>query len=513
MNPLSRTIARNAFIVSAATMLSRVLGLVRDLVTAFVLGAGPLADAFFAAFRLPNLLRRLFAEGSLTIAFIPVFTRVRREQGPEAAFSLARTVQFWLLLILGCIVLLALVFARPLTMAVAYGFMDKDPEIFEFTITLVRICFPYILFISAAALSMGILNSLGHFLYPALAPSLLNVILIAAALAGHLAGWNLALCLAVGVLFAGAAQWLFQQPALARQGFTWSGPWKPGGKEIRRIGWLMLPSVFGASVYQLNIVLSTLLASLLPFGSITYLYYADRLVQFPLGIFGIAISTAALPSLSSVSENIEEFKSILNGAIGLTLFVSLPSAAGLMALAGPIIGILFGRGAFSPDAVEATAQALVAFSVGLPAISCIRSLASAFYAREDTRTPVIIAAACLVMNVGLGYLLMQHMAHVGLALAASISAWANVLLLAWSLHRKVGAWLSLKGRFLTMLVLSALVYAGASLTAASPLLALFLIPVWSALYLWLALKIGLEEADLTWSACSRVLRKKGATPQ
>jgi putative peptidoglycan lipid II flippase len=271
----------------------------------------------------------------------------------------------------------------------------------------------------------------------------------------------------------------------------------------------MGPTVFGAAVYQVNILLGTMLASLLPLGSISYLYDADRLVQFPLGIFGVAVSTAALPSLSSLAgkEGNTEFHATLSSALGLTLFVSLPAAAGLAALSDPIVAVLFGRGAFTQEAVHATGMALCAYAAGLPAFSCVRSLVSAFYALEDTRTPVVVAVVCMVLNVALGFILMQVMAHVGLALAATVSSWANVLLLGMVLRRREGGWFTGGGPVLCMAGLSLLVLAGAWTTRDWRAGALALIPVWAVGYFVAAWIAGLPEARMLFSALrSRLVR-------
>ena len=351
MSAHGKSIARNAAVVAGATLVSRILGFVRDIIVAFALGAGLFADAFFVAFRIPNLLRRLFGEGSLTMAFIPVYSRVLEEEGEEAARAMARSAMVWLAVILIGITVLVEILARPLTMAIAPGFLDNAVQ-FAVTVDLVRICFPYVIFICSVALCMGVLNARNHFLAPALAPVALNIALIGAALFGYFFGFNVAYCMAWGVLAGGAAQWLLQQPFLARTGFTWRGAWSWRNKGVARMGLLMLPTVFGAAVYQINILLGTLLASFLPVGSVSYLYYADRLVQFPLGVFGIAVSTAALPSLSRLAAKgeMEEFDKALSASLGLTLFIALPAAAGLIGLAGPVIGLLFERGAFTAPA-------------------------------------------------------------------------------------------------------------------------------------------------------------------
>ena len=508
MTTHSRRLARNAAIVGGATLLSRILGFVRDLIVAFVLGAGPFADAFFVAFRLPNLLRRLFAEGSLTMAFVPVFTRIAGERGREEGFVVARSVQVWLLLVLGVLVGLIFWAATPLTLLIAPGFA-QDPELLAFTAGLVRICFPYILFISGVALCMGILNSLDHFLAPALAPCVLNIVLIVGAVSALVFEMNVPVTLAWSVLAAGFGQWVLQQPFLRREGFSWRGRTDLGHEGVRRIGGLMGPTVFGAAVYQVNILLGTMLASFLPLGSISFLYYADRLVQFPLGIFGVAVSTAALPSLSSLAGKggNREFHETLSSALRLTLLVSLPAAAGLAALSDPIVDVLFGRGAFTAEAVHATGMALCAYAAGLPAFSCVRSLVSAFYALEDTGTPVKIAVICLVLNVSLGLGLMQILAHTGLALATTLSSWANVLLLGLFLGRREGVWLSGARDIWGMAALSLLLLGAAWTTRGWGGWALLMIPVWAFGYFAAARTMRLPEAEMLFSALrSRLVR-------
>ncbi len=497
MSSHSREIAERASVVAGATLLSRILGFVRDVIIAFALGAGPIADAFFVAFRIPNLLRRLFAEGSLTMAFVPIFARTREEQGLEEAFAFTRSALAWLLLVLGVLVAGGLLAARGITWLIAPGFTE-DPGLFDFTVTLVRICFPYILFISAVALCMGLLNSLGHFLAPALAPCVLNIVLIAVALTAVWTQGGVALYLSGGVLVGGLGQWLLQQPFLRRQGFSWRGSWSLRNRQVTGMAWLMLPTVLGAAVYQLNIIINTVLASFLAKGSISYLYYADRLVQFPLGVFGLAVSTAALPSFSKLAARNEsqEFIRTLNASLGLTLFISLPSAAGLMGLGVPLVQTLFERGAFGGASVEATALALVGYAVGLPAFSCVRNLVSAYYALKDSRTPVLVASASLMVNVALGLVLMQFLAHVGLAAAVSVASWVNILLLAFLLRRKLSAWFEWRSDYLAMLLLSLAIGLGSWATASWGWPALLCIPLWAGGYLALAFKLKLPEASM-----------------
>lgn len=508
MSKESRDIARNTMVVAGATLLSRGLGFVRDMIVAFTLGAGFMADAFFVAFRIPNLLRRLFGEGSLTMAFIPVFTRVREEQGEAAAQEMARSALIWLLTILVGVTLFAELAAGGIVHMVAPGFAD-NPELLQTTTLLLRICFPYIIVISSVALCMGILNASGLFLAPALAPVMLNLALITAALTGYFLGLSVAECMAWGVLAGGVLQWQLQQPFLRKRGFSWRGSWSWRDPAVRRMALIMLPTVFGAAVYQVNILLGTLLASFLPEGSVSYLYYADRLVQFPLGVFGIAVSTAALPSLSGLAARgeFETFTATLRSSLGLTLFIALPAMAGLLALAEPIIGLLFGRGAFTPAAVAATATALVAYSAGLPFIAAARPLVAAFYAMEDTRTPVIIAVVCLIANVGIGLVLMGPFGHVGLAVAVSVSSAANAGLLAGALARKRRG-MALPASLGRSIALSVLVFAAAWATRDTSWLWLALIPVWVAAYLLLARSLGMEEGALLLGMLQRRLKKR-----
>lgn len=509
MNAESRHIAKRAVTVAGATLVSRVLGFVRDLITAFALGAGLFADAFFVAFRIPNLLRSLFAEGSLTMAFIPTFSRVRSEEGEARAQEMARSVLAWLVSILTVITVLALIFAPQLTAVIAPGFA-KNPELLGTTADLLRICFPFIVFISAVGLCMGILNAMDHFFAPAFAPCLLNIGFIAAALIGWHMGWNVAYALAWGVVASGLAQWLFQQPFLARLGFSWRGPWRWMDPAVLRMGKLMLPSVLGSAVYQINLLLGTLLASFLPVGSISYLYYADRLVQFPVGVFGLAVSTAALPSLSRLAAagQMDEFQGVIRSSMRLSLFISLPAMAGLIALAAPLIGLLFGRGAFGSEAIHATATALVAYGVGLPAIALVRPLVGAFYALENTRMPVLVAAFCVVVNIVLGFVLMQFMAHAGLALAVSIASYANVGLLSWLLRRRLGQWPMELAPTLKCAAASLVMGLGAWATAGTHYVWALLIPAWAVAYFGLARLFGLSEARQLAEALGRRLRRR-----
>lgn len=505
-----RSIAKSALVVASGTFMSRLLGFARDMVTAYALGAGWAADAFFVAFRIPNLLRNLFGEGSMTMAFVPVFTRTRKESGEDAAQAMARAALAWLVVILGALTLLAEVGAGAITRLMAPGFAD-NPAAAALTTELLRITFPFALSICAVALCMGILNASGRFLAPALAPCVLNLCLIAAGLGAVFLALSVPHALAWAVLVAGVLQWLLQQPFLRRIGFSWRGPWRWRDPGVVRTARLMVPTLFGAAVYQLNIVLGTVMASFLAEGSISFLYYADRVVQFPLGVFGVAVSTAALPSLAAlaVSGQGEEFKRTLNAGLKLSLFICLPATAGLLALSEPVTRLLFGRGAFDPAAVEATSRAMFAYALGLPAFAQVRPLVAAYYAQEDTRTPVKVAACCLLVFAGLGLALMGPLGHVGLALAASASSWANALMLSGLLARRIGPWRDYLGGSLSAALLSLGLGLGAWATAPLGPWAVALIPLWAALYILAARLARVPEAMLLTDALRRRVARKG----
>jgi putative peptidoglycan lipid II flippase len=430
------------WVVGLATLLSRVFGFIRDMVVAGFFGAGLATDAFFVAFRIPNLLRRLFAEGSLTIAFVPVFTEYLTKRSKEDALELA-SAAFTLLSIILTLVSVAGILLSPwIVMVMAPGFADA-PDKYALTVFLTRLMFPYIFFISLVALCMGILNSLRHFAAPALAPVVLNLCMIASVFALKDLFAEPILSLAVGVMAGGILQLAMQFPFLRRVGARLRPSFRFNHPGIRRIGLLMLPAVFGAAVYQASIFIGTILASLLPGGSVSYLYYADRVVQLPLGVFAVAVGTAALPSFSEqvAGEDYEKLKRTISFSLRLILFVTIPAMVALIILRVPIISVLFQRGQFDISSTVQTAQALLYYAVGLWAFSCIRVVVSAFYALQDTRTPVKIAVAALLVNVVMGIVLMFPMKHSGLALATSIASAVNILVLAVILERKVGRFL------------------------------------------------------------------------
>ncbi len=432
-------LTKAAGVVSGATLLSRILGFVRDIVIARYFGAGLYSDAFFVAFRIPNIFRRLFAEGSLSMSFIPVFSEYLVKKGKDEAFSLAGSAVRLLSVILVAVITAGIIISPVIVRLIAPGFID-DPDKYSLTVSLTRIMFPYIFFISLTALFMGILNVLGNFAAPAFAPVLLNVSMITALLFISPHTGESARILAFGVLAGGFLQLMLQVPFIIKKGiYFWNKTeiYHPG---LKKIGVLMFPAIFGAAVYQINIFIGTILASVLPEGSVSYLYYADRLVQFPLGIFAIAAATVIFPSLSrqASENNMAAVRDTFLYSMRMVFFITLPCMAGLIILREPIIMLLFKRGAFNTQTVRLTAQALLYYSIGLWAFSSVRIIIAVFYALNDTKTPVRIAVISLLTNIVLSLLLMIPLKHGGLALANSLSSMLNVILLYRALGIKLG---------------------------------------------------------------------------
>ncbi len=436
-----KQIVRAAGIIGAFTLMSRIMGYVRDMVMAGFFGSGLITDAFIAAFRLPNLLRRLFAEGSLVVSFVPVFTDYLTNNGEEEAFELAGSAFRVLSIILVVLSIAGVMCAPYIIQVLAPGF--DVPEKYELAVQLTRIVFPYAFFICLVALSMGILNALGHFAAPALAPVFLNVFMIAAmAIAGYCTDDPVKQvnALAWGVLAGGSAQLGLQIPFLIKKGFRF---WKrtvffhPG---LKKVGKMMLPSVLGAGVYQINILAGTIIASLLVEGSISWLYYADRIFQFPLGLFAISMGTAILPSLSrqAAQNDLAGLKNTFSYGLRLIFFISLPAAAGLIVIREPIVSLLFERWAFTHTDVIHTADALLYYAAGLCFVAAVRVTAPVFYARQDAKTPVIIAVIAIVANIVLSIVLMGPLKHCGLALATTLASGINFVLLFIIVRVKMG---------------------------------------------------------------------------
>ncbi len=432
-------VTKAAGVVGSATLLSRIFGFIRDVVIAWFFGAGLSSDAFFVAFRIPNLLRRLFAEGSLSVAFIPVFTEYLANRGKNDAFAMARSAVRLLSVLLVATTIIGILLSPIIIRIIAPGFADSPGKL-SLTVFLTRIMFPYIFFIGMVALSMGILNALDHFAAPALAPVLLNISIICSVflISPHLE--NPVTGLAIGVLIGGFLQLLLQMPFLINKGFCFWKKAKIYHPGLKKIGLLMLPTIFGAAVYQINILVNTLLASLLAEGSVSYLYYADRLVQFPLGIFAIAMATAVLPSLSrqAAQNDFSAIKDTFSYSMKMIFFITIPSMVGLIVLREPIVALLFKRGAFDAETTRLTAYALLYYSVGLWAFSAVRIVVSTFYALQDTKTPVRMAVISVCANIILGIILMRPMGHGGLALSTSLASMLNLGLLVRALRVKLG---------------------------------------------------------------------------
>ncbi|MBS8270519.1 murein biosynthesis integral membrane protein MurJ [Halomonas litopenaei] len=428
---------RSGLVVSSMTMLSRVLGLVRDVVIATLLGAGQGADAFFVAFKIPNFMRRLFAEGAFNQAFVPVLSEYSTTRTREEIRELLNAVCGSLAAVLALITALAIVAAPWLTWVFAPGFA-RDPDKLALTTDMLRLTFPYLLLISLTAFAGSVLNTWNRFAVPAFTPVLLNLSLIGAALVLTPMMSEPAMALAWGVLIAGAAQLLFQVPFLVRLGLM-PRPWPNFAHEgVRRILRLMAPALFGVSVSQINLLLDTILASLLAAGSVSWLYYSDRLVELPLGVFGVAIGTVILPALSRrhAEASTEHFSQMLDWALRAVLLLGLPAALALALLAEPLLITLFHYGAMTDNDIVMAAMSLRAYALGLVAFMLIKVLAPGFFARQDTKTPVKVGIIAMVANMVFNLILIWPLAHAGLALATALSAFLNAGMLAWLLRRQ-----------------------------------------------------------------------------
>ncbi|HEY5655276.1 MAG TPA: murein biosynthesis integral membrane protein MurJ [Woeseiaceae bacterium] len=434
-----RGLLRSTSVVSLMTLLSRILGLVRDVVFARYFGATIVMDAFIVANRIPNMLRRFFAEGAFSQGFVPVMAEYRENSNHKEARQLVDAVAGTLGLILFLITLIGVIAAPILILLVAPGFIG-DSGRFDLAEGMLRLTFPYLFFVSLTAFAGGILNTYGRFAAPAFTPVILNVVLIGFAVLVSPRMAEPGMALAWGVFVAGVAQLLFQIPFLAKIHAVPRPRWNWQHPGVRRIAFLMLPAIFGSSVAQINVLLNGVIASVLGVGKISMLYYADRLMEFPLGLFGIALATVTLPFLSRQHANraTELFSNAVDWSIKLVFLIAIPAAIGLWALAGPLVITIFYGGEFTRFDVEMTALALQAFSFGLIGFSLVKILAPAYFARQDTRTPVKIGLVALGVNLVLSIVLAYTISraglagtHAGLALATSIAAMVN----AWLLYR------------------------------------------------------------------------------
>jgi putative peptidoglycan lipid II flippase len=431
-------ISRRVGVVGFYTLLSRVTGLLRDSVLAWAFGATSMADAFYVAFRVPNLLRRLVGEGALTIAFVPVYTeylKKSREDGRRAASVIFTYLTIFLIVIS----ILGIVFAPYVVKCIAWGF-SADPQKFDMTVLLTKIMFPYILLISLVALAMGILNSLKRFAAPAAAQIFLNLSIVIGAVAfTHLFSLPV-IGVAISVLIGGVLQLATQIPSLRKEGMVPGINLNYRHGSLKGLLLLMIPSAFGAAVYQVNVMVVTLLASFLPGGSVSYLWYADRVSEFPLGIFAIAVATAALPTLSdhAAEKDYEALKDTLNYSLRLTFLITIPSMVGLYMMSDLIVGVLFERGQFNMMTTAATAAALAIFAIKIPFVSGVRNIVPAFFALRDAKTPVYVASLAVVVNAAVALLLMHKYLHVGLSFALVISSAVNFIVLVMLIRRKIG---------------------------------------------------------------------------
>lgn len=430
---LLRTLAT----VSSLTLLSRILGFIRDFVIARAFGAGMLTDAFFVAFRLPNLLRRLFAEGAFSQAFVPMLAEYRNQRGEDDTRQLVDRVATALFLIVMAVSALGVIGAPLLIHISAPGFA-ADAEKFALTVQLTRITFPYILFMALVALAAGILNTWSRFALPAFTPVLLNLSFIGMALLAAPYFDPPILALAWAVFLGGILQLAIQLPALRRIGMLPRFDFSPQDPGVRRVIGLMAPAILGVSVAQISLLINTIFASFLDSGSVSWLYYADRLMEFPAGLLGAALGTILLPSLSKAhaSADSREFSSLLDWGLRLTFMLTLPAALSLAILAVPLISTLFQHGAFTVDDVLQTRQALLAYSVGLIGLILVKVLAPGFYARQDIKTPVRIALLTLAMTQVMNLAFILPLKHAGLALSIGLASCLNAALLFRGLRRR-----------------------------------------------------------------------------
>ncbi len=436
---------RSGAVISAMTMISRVLGLVRDMIVARYFPVDGATDAFYVAFRIPNLLRRLFAEGAFSLAFVPVLSEYKEKRDRAALKDLIDHVAGYLALILLVITVIGVVAAPVVMWVFAPGFESKPNARPDLAVEMLRITFPYILFISLTAFVSGILNTFHRFAIPALTPALLNVVMIAAAVWGAPYFDEPILALAWGVFFAGLAQLVFQLPTLMRLGLLPRLRLRKAHEGVSRIMKLMIPTLFGSSVAQLNLLINTLLASFLAVGSISWLYYSDRFVELPLAIVGVALGTVILPKLSSdhAKADAVQFQQTMDWALRLGVLISLPATLGLVLLAKPILATVMMHGEFAWRDVQMSSLSLMTYAVGLSGFILVKVLAPGFYSRQDTKTPVKIGMIAIGANMALNVLIVLPWyfsgmagAHAGLALATALAGYVNAGLLFYHLRKQ-----------------------------------------------------------------------------
>ncbi|MGO9379812.1 MAG: murein biosynthesis integral membrane protein MurJ [Dissulfurispiraceae bacterium] len=442
-------IARAAGVMSVATFISRILGFIRDMILARYFGATGTSDVFFVAFRIPNLLREVFAEGSMSSAFVPVLTEYQTKEGHDEANRLVRSTFLFLLVVVGSLCLAGIIFAPAIVKVIALGW-DSGSEKFVSAVLLTRIMFPFLLCVSLASVVMGALNTRGVFFIPALAPAVLNIVTIICIPVLALQFTNPIISAAIGITVGGLMQFLFQIPSFLKHGFSFSDgagtgegsprPYYIYHPGLKRIGLLIIPMTAVLAVNQINIFISTILASYLAEGSISYLYYSMRLIQFPIGIFGVAMGMAVLPTLSehAAKKQFGALKEDFSFALRLLFFITVPAMVGLIALRLPIVSSLYQHGEFSRQATSGTADALMFYAFGIWAIVGVRVLNATFYSMQDTKTPFKIMVCGVLLNIICSVSLMGPLKYNGLAFANSLSAMFNFILLFYCLRKKLG---------------------------------------------------------------------------
>ncbi|MCC8256036.1 murein biosynthesis integral membrane protein MurJ [Vibrio campbellii] len=467
---MSKRLLKSGMIVSAMTLISRVLGLVRDVVVANLMGAGASADVFFFANKIPNFLRRLFAEGAFSQAFVPVLTESHAQGDMDKTRELIARAAGTLGVIVSIVTILGVLGSGVVTALFGFGwFLDwmhggPAAEKFELASVMLKITFPYLWFITFVALSGAILNTLGKFAVSSFTPVFLNVMII-------LAAWFISprisqpeIGLAIGVLLGGLVQFLFQIPFLIKAGVMVKPKWGWRDPGVVKIRTLMIPALFGVSVSQINLLFDTFIASFLQTGSISWLYYSDRLLEFPLGLFGIAIATVILPALSRkhVDAHSEGFAHTMDWGVRMVTLLGIPAMLGLMVLAKPMLMVLFMRGEFSPQDVHQASLSLLAYASGLLNFMLIKVLAPGYYSRQDTKTPVKYGIIAMVTNMVFNAIFAYFYGYVGLAIATALSAFVNMALLYRGLH--IAGVYQITKR--TVLFIIRLVIAGAAMVAA-----------------------------------------------
>ena len=439
---MSSKLARSAGVIGIATMASRVLGVAREAVLAATFGAGTSMDAFNVAFKIPNLLRDLFAEGAMTAAFVPTFTRTLASQGREAAWRLGNLVINSLLLVTGTLVILGIIFAYPITNAIAPAYAGVAGKL-ELTTQLTRLMLPFLTSVAVAVAMMGMLNAVHRFFIPALSPAMFNVatILCAVALTPVLEGFGLpgVLSLAAGTLIGGLGQILLQWPVLRRQGFRYSPIVDFKNPELREVLRLMVPGTLGLAAVQINVLVNTYLATSQPEGAVSWLNYAFRLMYLPIGLFGVSIATAALPDISrqAVTDDVAAIRRTVSSGLRMMLMLNVPATMGLLVLAEPIVSLLLERKAFTPNDTIQTASALMFYAPGLIGYSAVKIASPTFYSLRDSRTPVIVSMVSVVANLSINLALVRVMGFRGLALGTALAAMINAGALLWLLSRRL----------------------------------------------------------------------------